>query len=87
MWWYRSTLDLVGHTQAGLLGPIVVGQAGSLGPDLKPKDVDKEFFLVMQVRYRLSVCSLTVFMFALVGASEWCYLGLVGTDGLILSDT
>lgn len=37
-------------TQAGLVGPIVIAKKGSLGSHGKPADVDREIFLMLQVR-------------------------------------
>lgn len=48
-WLYRSTADIVGDTQAGLAGPIVITRRGGLGPDGKPADVDREIFVTLQV--------------------------------------
>lgn len=49
-WLYRSTADIVGDTQAGLAGPIVIAKRGAL-VDGKPSDVDRELFLMLQVGY------------------------------------
>ncbi|KAI8463551.1 MAG: multicopper ferroxidase [Monoraphidium minutum] len=48
-WMYRSTADIVGDTQAGLAGPIVITRRGELGDDGLPAGVDKEIFLMLQV--------------------------------------
>lgn len=49
-WMYRSTADIVGDTQAGLAGPIVVAKRGALNAEgNRPSDVDKELFLMLQV--------------------------------------
>ncbi|GBF99637.1 multicopper ferroxidase [Raphidocelis subcapitata] len=49
LWLYRSTANIVGDTQAGLAGPIVVARRGGLGENGRPSDVDREFFLTLQV--------------------------------------
>lgn len=49
-WVYRSNVDPTLNTQAGLAGPLVIARPGDLGADDKPKDVDREIFLMLQVR-------------------------------------
>ena len=47
---YRSTVDMVGNAIAGLAGPLVIARPGGLAADgRKAADVDKEFFMFMQV--------------------------------------
>jgi hypothetical protein len=46
---YRSTVDVVRDTQAGLAGPLVIARPGSLDANGKPSDVDKEIFMMLQV--------------------------------------
>lgn len=48
-WVYRSNVDPTLDTQAGLAGPLVIARPGGLGNADKPKDVDKEIFLMLQV--------------------------------------
>lgn len=59
---YRSTLDPTRDTQAGLAGPLVVARPGTLNSDGKPDDVDKEIYLMLQVR-------------AGEGFAVWCVVG------------
>lgn len=49
LWVYRSTVDPVGNTQAGLAGPLVIARPGGLDKDGKPADVDREIYLMLQV--------------------------------------
>lgn len=61
---YRSNLDATRDTQAGLAGPLVVSRPGGLNADGKPADVDREVYLMLQVKegghsgreHRLVVC-------------------------------
>lgn len=47
---YRSTADLIGHTHAGLAGPLVITRRGGLATSGdRPTDVDRELFLDLQV--------------------------------------
>lgn len=55
MWLYRSTVDMVGHANAGLVGPILVTRAGQALPDGRPSDLDREFITLFQVRAPLSL--------------------------------
>lgn len=56
-WMYRSTADIVGDTQAGLAGPIVVARRGALEADgSRPSDVDREMFLILQARAMCCWC-------------------------------
>lgn len=50
LWIYRSNANPTPDTQSGLAGPLVVGRPGSLGANGKPSDVDRELFLMLQVR-------------------------------------
>jgi FtsP/CotA-like multicopper oxidase with cupredoxin domain len=49
LWMYHSHVDEPGDTNAGLIGPIIVGREGSLGPDGRPTDVDREFVTMFTV--------------------------------------
>ena len=49
LWMYHSHVDEPGDTNAGLIGPIIVGAEGSLGPDGTPTDVDREFVTMFTV--------------------------------------
>lgn len=49
LWVYRSSHEDKRDTQAGLAGPLVVAAPGMLGTDGKPRDVDREIFLMLQV--------------------------------------
>ncbi len=49
LWMYHSHVDEPGDTNAGLIGPIIVGAEGSLGPDGTPSDVDREFVTMFTV--------------------------------------
>jgi FtsP/CotA-like multicopper oxidase with cupredoxin domain len=49
LWMYHSHVDEPGDTNAGLIGPIIVGREGSLGPDGTPTDVDREFVTMFTV--------------------------------------
>lgn len=50
LWVYRSTLDPVRDTQAGLAGPLVVARPGTLNEAGLPSDVDRELYIMLQVR-------------------------------------
>jgi hephaestin len=50
LWVYRSAVDPTRDTQAGLAGPLVVARPGMLNAQGKPSDVDREFFIMLQVR-------------------------------------
>jgi FtsP/CotA-like multicopper oxidase with cupredoxin domain len=49
LWMYHSHVDEPGDTNAGLIGPIIVGREGSLGPNGTPTDVDREFVTMFTV--------------------------------------
>jgi FtsP/CotA-like multicopper oxidase with cupredoxin domain len=49
LWMYHSHVDEPGDTNAGLIGPIIVGAEGSLNPDGTPTDVDREFVTMFTV--------------------------------------
>jgi FtsP/CotA-like multicopper oxidase with cupredoxin domain len=49
LWMYHSHVDEPGDTNAGLVGPIIVGAQGSLEPDGTPKDVDRELVTMFTV--------------------------------------
>jgi hypothetical protein len=49
-WGYRSTVDPTRDTQAGLAGPLIVARPGTLNAEGRPSDVDKEVYLMLQVR-------------------------------------
>ncbi|WIA14174.1 hypothetical protein OEZ85_002716 [Tetradesmus obliquus] len=49
LWVYRSTVDVVRDTQAGLAGPLIVARPGTLNDEGKPADVDKEIYMMLQV--------------------------------------
>jgi FtsP/CotA-like multicopper oxidase with cupredoxin domain len=49
LWMYHSHVDEPGDTNAGLIGPIIVGREGSLNPDGTPTDVDREFVTMFTV--------------------------------------
>eukprot|EP00879_Flechtneria_rotunda_P000261 GHRR01000344.1.p1 GENE.GHRR01000344.1~~GHRR01000344.1.p1 ORF type:complete len:1159 (+),score=375.53 GHRR01000344.1:116-3592(+) len=49
LWVYRSTLDATRDTNSGLAGPLVVARPGGLNDQGKTADVDREFFLMLQV--------------------------------------
>jgi len=49
LWMYHSHVDEPGDTNAGLIGPIIVGREGSLSPDGTPTDVDREFVAMFTV--------------------------------------
>jgi hypothetical protein len=53
LWMYRSTVDVVRDTQAGLAGPLVIARPGTLNAEGKPTDVDKEIYMMLQVRLLL----------------------------------
>ncbi|XP_007535657.2 hephaestin [Erinaceus europaeus] len=48
-WMYFSAVDPIRDTNSGLVGPLLVCKAGTLGKDGKQKGVDKEFFLLFTV--------------------------------------
>ncbi|XP_061266277.1 hephaestin isoform X5 [Bos javanicus] len=48
-WTYFSAADPIRDTNSGLVGPLLVCKAGTLGTDGKQKGVDKEFFLLFTV--------------------------------------
>jgi hypothetical protein len=52
LWVYRSNIDATRDTQAGLAGPLVVSRPGGLNAQGKTADVDKEVYLMLQVRMR-----------------------------------
>ena len=47
---YRSTVDQVGHANAGLVGLVVVTRTADARPHGQPADVDRELFTLFQVR-------------------------------------
>jgi hypothetical protein len=49
LWLYRSTVDMTGDANAGLLGPLIVTRASAALPDGQPSDVAQSFVLVFQV--------------------------------------
>ena len=49
LWMYHSHVDEPGDTNAGLIGPMIIGREGSLNPDGTPKDVDREFVTMFTV--------------------------------------
>jgi manganese oxidase len=49
LWMYHSHVDEPADTNAGLIGPIIVGREGSLGADGTPNDVDREFVTMFTV--------------------------------------
>ncbi|KAM4819018.1 hephaestin [Thomomys bottae] len=48
-WMYFSAVDPIRDTNSGLVGPLLVCKAGTLGADGKQKGVDREFFLLFTV--------------------------------------
>jgi hypothetical protein len=51
---YRSTVDVVRDTQAGLAGPLVIGRPGALDAEGRPADVDREIYMMLQVGWFVS---------------------------------
>ena len=49
LWMYHSHADEPGDTNAGLVGPIIVGGEGALDPDGTPSDVDRELVTLFTV--------------------------------------
>lgn len=49
LWLYRSTVDMVGDANSGLLGPLIVTRAASALPNGQPKDVAQTLIAVFQV--------------------------------------
>jgi len=49
LWMYHSHVDEPGDTNAGLIGPIIIGREGSLEPDGTPNDVDRELVTMFTV--------------------------------------
>lgn len=49
MWMYHSHVDETRDTYTGLVGPIIVAAPGTLDPDGRPKDVDREFVTLFMV--------------------------------------
>ena len=49
MWMYHAHGDEVAHTNAGLMGPMVVTRRGMARPDGSPVDVDREVFELFTV--------------------------------------
>ena len=49
LWMYHSHVSEVNDTNAGLIGPIVITKRGMADNGLKPKDVNKEVFLLFSV--------------------------------------
>eukprot|EP01025_Chloroclados_australasicus_P051430 TRINITY_DN5987_c0_g1_i1.p1 TRINITY_DN5987_c0_g1~~TRINITY_DN5987_c0_g1_i1.p1 ORF type:complete len:1042 (-),score=143.59 TRINITY_DN5987_c0_g1_i1:209-3334(-) len=49
LWMYHSHTDEIRDTNAGLIGPILISQPGTLGEDGLPEDVDREFVLFFSV--------------------------------------
>jgi hypothetical protein len=46
---YRSTVDVVRDTQAGLAGPLIIARPGALNAEGRPADVDREIYMMLQV--------------------------------------
>jgi hypothetical protein len=46
LWVYRSTVDVVRDTQAGLAGPLVIARPGGLDAEGRPADVDREIYML-----------------------------------------
>lgn len=49
LWLYRSTVDMVGDANSGLLGPIIVTRADAALPNGQPRDVAQTFIAIFQV--------------------------------------
>lgn len=49
LWLYRSTVDMEGHANAGLLGPLIVTRPSSALPNKQPSDVDRTLIVTFQV--------------------------------------
>jgi hypothetical protein len=49
LWVYRSTVDVVRDTQAGLAGPLIIARPGALNAEGRPADVDREIYMMLQV--------------------------------------
>ena len=49
LWMYHSHVDEPADTNAGLIGPIIIGSKGRLNADGTPKDVDREFVTMFTV--------------------------------------
>lgn len=49
MWMYHSHVDEPRDTNSGLVGPMIITGAGSVGPGLRPRDVDREFVLLLTI--------------------------------------
>jgi manganese oxidase len=49
LWMYHSHVDEPADTNAGLIGPMIIGAEGSLGPDGTPTDVDRELVTMFTV--------------------------------------
>ncbi len=49
LWLYRSTVDMVGNANSGLLGPLIVTRADAALPNGQPKDVAQTFIAIFQV--------------------------------------
>lgn len=49
LWMYHSHVDEPADTNAGLIGPIIVGREGSLSADGTPADVDRELVTMFTV--------------------------------------
>jgi FtsP/CotA-like multicopper oxidase with cupredoxin domain len=49
VWLYHSHVGELKDVESGLIGPIVITRRGMLGPDDRPKDVDKEFVTLFMI--------------------------------------
>jgi manganese oxidase len=49
LWMYHSHVNEPADTNAGLIGPIIIGKKGRLNADGTPKDVDREFVTMFSV--------------------------------------
>lgn len=52
LWLYRSTVDMVGDANSGLLGPLIVTRAAAALPNGQPKDVARSLIAIFQVSMR-----------------------------------
>ena len=79
LWMYRSTVDMVGNAIAGLAGPLVIAPPGGLAADgRKAADVDKEFFMFMQVGLGLRMqalelrCRMFLYLVSNTSTARFC---------------
>ncbi|CAL8466619.1 g6155 [Coccomyxa elongata] len=49
LWLYRSTVDMVGDANSGLLGPLIVTRAAAALPHGQPKDVAQSLIAIFQI--------------------------------------